>query len=388
MKIDRVDIYGVRIPYKYPIKFFIGSRTVGDYVILKVTTDEGAYGIGGTGALWPTVSGETLRGAIQVLEEYFIPHVLIGENPFNINAIVAKMDRLVYGNTMCKSVVDFAVHDLMGRVYGVPVYQLLGGATRDEIPQEWICMLDTPEKMVEDALAYVEAGFSGIKFKWGGNLKTDVEATRRLRQALGDDFGLCVDANQSYDADGAIRVIRATEEYNLKFVEQPIHRDDLDGWVRVRQQTSVPLAADETAWTVHNAWYLLKHGLIDYLHGAPSRTGGLWKLRHYLQIGEAARAATIYSIYNSPSLEYSASAHFSFAAPPKPFPDEIVGIFKVHGGFSTDDIKEGPTDRVNPPMRKGKLLKPDGAGFGMELNMEYISKHLLYQNTLGKKVMV
>jgi L-alanine-DL-glutamate epimerase-like enolase superfamily enzyme len=146
MKIDRVDLWGVRIPYVRTIKFAYGERSVGDYVVLKIHTDEGAYGIGGSGALWPPVSGENLRGAIQLMEEYFIPHVLLGEDPFNINKIIDTMDRLCVGQTMSKSVVDFTLHDLTGRVYGVPIYQLLGGCQRDENPQEWIVLLDTPEK--------------------------------------------------------------------------------------------------------------------------------------------------------------------------------------------------------------------------------------------------
>ena len=385
MKIERVDLWGIRIPYLNPIKFAVGTRTVGDYLMLKITTDDGAYGIGGSGALWPVVSGEAILGGCQILEEYFIPNALLGENPFNINTIIAKMDRMCYWATMVKSVVDFALHDLMGRVNKMPVYQLLGGATRDEIPQEWIVMLDTPEKMVEDALAYVAHGYSGIKFKWGGNPKVDIRATQMLRKALGDDFGLCVDANQCYTADQAIKVINATEECNMKFVEQPVHRDDWDGFARVRQHTNVPLAADEQAWSVPQAWQFLSRGLVDYLHGAPSRTGGLWKLRQYLLMAEAAHVETVYSIYNSPAPEYSASAHFSFAAPPKKFPDEMVGIFKVHGGFGTDDIREGPTDRINPPLRNGKLLKPDGVGFGMELNMDYINHYVLHKSTMTKQ---
>ncbi len=382
LTIDRVDLWGIRIPYTHPIKFFIGTRTHGDYVVLKITTSQGAYGIGGSGALWPVVSGENLYGAIQKLEEYFIPHALIGQNPFNINAIIARMDRLCDGSTMAKSVVDFTLHDLMGRVCNVPVYQLLGGAQRDEIPQEWIVMLGEPEAVVENALKYVAHGYSGIKFKWGGDVKKDIETTRQLRKALGEDFGLCVDANQCYTADQAIKVINATEEYNLKFVEQPVKKSNYDGYVRIRQHCHVPIAADETAWTVHNAWDLLSKGLVDYLHGAPSRTGGLVKLRQYLAVGSAANIETVYSIYNSPALEYAASAHFSFAAPPKKFPDEIVGIFNVHDGFSTDDIKEGVTDRVNPVLRKGILHKPDGVGFGMELNMEYVNRHTLHHKTI------
>jgi L-alanine-DL-glutamate epimerase-like enolase superfamily enzyme len=384
MKIDRVDIFAIRIPYVRPIKFAFGTRTVGDYLILKIHTDDGAYGIGAGGALWPPVSGENIRGAIQLMEDYFIPSALLGENPFNINKIVDTMDRLCVGQTMTKSSVDFTLHDLMARVYGVPIYQLLGGAQRDEIPQEWIVLLDTPEKMAEIAKQFVDKGYAGVKMKWSGDFDLDLQRTRLIREAIGDKE-LCVDVNQGYSADGAIKIINATEEYNMKFVEEPVHRDDFDGFVKVRQHTRQALAADESAWTIRDAVRFLKAGLVDYLHAAPSRIGGLVKLRRYVEMAQANFVTCIYSIYNSPALEYAISAHWSFAARPKKVADEIVGIFNVHGGFSTDDIAEGPTDRINPPLRNGVLYKPEGPGLGMELNMDYIQKYLLYENSITSK---
>jgi L-Ala-D/L-Glu epimerase / N-acetyl-D-glutamate racemase len=383
MKIDRVDIFAVRIPYVRPIIFAYGARTIGDYLVLKIYTDDGVYGIGSGGTLWPPVSGENIRGAIQLMEESFIPNVLIGENPFNINKIVDAMDRLCVGQTMSKSSVDFALHDLMGRVYGVPIYQLLGGAQREVIPQEWIVLLDTPEKMAETAKLFVDAGYAGIKFKWSGDVDLDIARTRLIRQTIGDKIELCVDVNQAYTADLAIKVINATESSNLKFIEEPVHRDDFDGFIKVRQHTNAALAADESAWTLKDAVRFLKFNLVDYLHAAPSRIGGFVKLRRYVEMAQAHFVTCIYSIYNSPALEYACSAHWSFAARPKKFADEIVGIFNVHGGVGTDDIKEGITDRINPPLRNGKLYKPEGPGLGMELNMDFVRKYLLYSNSVA-----
>jgi L-alanine-DL-glutamate epimerase-like enolase superfamily enzyme len=382
MKIDRVDFWAVRIPYERIIKFAFGERSVGDYLIVKIFTDEGVYGIGGTGALWPLVSGETIRGAIQLMEDYFIPLALMGENPFNINRIIEKLDRLCVGQTMSKSGIDFALHDLMGRAHGVPIYDLLGGCQRDEIPQEWIVLLDTPEKMAEDAKKFIDAGYKGIKFKWSGHPDLDVQRTRLIREAIGPDIELCVDVNQGYTADLAIKVINATEDYNLKYVEEPVHRDDIEGFIKVRQHTNQGLAADETAFTNKDALRLLQLHVIEFLHAAPSRIGGLHKMRRYVDMASAHRVTCLYSIYNSPALEYAVSAHFAFSAPVKPYCDEDVGIFNVHGGFSTDDIKEGVTEHINPPLRNGIQYKPEGPGIGMELNMDYINRYLLYSNSI------
>jgi L-alanine-DL-glutamate epimerase-like enolase superfamily enzyme len=190
--------------------------------------------------------------------------------------------------------------------------------------------------------------------------------------------------NQAYSADGAIKIINATEEYNMKFIEEPVHRDDFDGFCKVRQHTRQALAADESAWTIKDAIRFIKFNLVDYLHAAPSRIGGLVKMRRYVEMAQANFVTCVYSIYNSPALEYAISSHFAFASRPKNVADEIVGIYNVHGGYSTDDITEGITDRINPVMRNGVLYKPEGAGLGMELNMDYIEKHLLHYNSISK----
>ena len=165
-----------------------------------------------------------------------------------------------------------------------------------------------------------------------------------------------MDVNQGYSADGAIKIINATEEFNMKFVEEPVHRDDFDGMVKVRQHTRQALALDETAWTIKDAVRFIKAGLVDYLHAAPSRIGGLLKLRRYVEMAQANFVTCIYSIYNSPALEYAISSHWSFAARPKKVADEIVGIFNVHGGYSTDDITEGHHRPYQPAHAQRRAL--------------------------------
>jgi L-alanine-DL-glutamate epimerase-like enolase superfamily enzyme len=385
MKIDRVDVWAVRIPYVNPIRFAFGTRTVGDYLILQIYTDTGVCGTGGSGALWPPVSGESIQGALQIVEESFVPQALLGEDPNNLGKIMDRLDRLCVGNTMTKSAVDFALHDLLGRARGVPVYDLLGGAQRDEIPQEWIVMLDKPEVMAEEAKAWVDAGYSGIKVKFGGDIKTDIRRYELIRKAIGDDIGMCVDANQAYKADGAIQVTNAIEHMGIKFMEEPVHRDDLDGLIKLRQHTNVALACDETAWTVKDAKRLIDLRLIDYLHAAPSRIGGLYRMKQYVDLGNAAGVTSVYSIYNSPALEYAASCHFAFAARPKSIPDEIVGIYNVHGGKHTHEIRESIANPINPPMIGGKITKPTGPGFGMELNLGYMKHYQLHYKSHVRK---
>lgn len=377
MRIRKVELFGLRIPYKLPIKMAWGGRTHGDFLLVRLEADTGEYGIGSSGALTPRLSGENLTGAMEVIEGHIAPDVLLGEDPANINKINRLMDTLFHGHTLSKSPIDFALYDLLGRHYGVPVYQLLGGAQRDEIPLEWIVQLGTPEEMAQESRRFLDRGFQGLKIKFSGDPQMDIARLKVVREEVGTDTPLCIDMNGGYTTALAIQVINEIEPYRLKFIEQPVARNDIEGMRRIRVQTPIPLAADEGAWSVEDALNLIKNEAVDYLHAAPSRIGGFTKSRQYLSIAEAAHITCIYSIYNGPVPEYAASCHFAFAAPPKPFPDEVVGVLNLHGGYDSDEITDSITKSCNPRLKNGRILLPEGPGFGLELDEANIKRFLV-----------
>ncbi len=132
MKITKVECIPVSIPFVKPIVMSGGPATQADAVVLKIHTDEGITGIAETGdtSLW--YMGESQDSIMYNLTNVFAPQILMGEDPFNIETIVAKMDKATRANSQSKAVVDYALHDLMGKALGVPVYKLLGGLCQSE----------------------------------------------------------------------------------------------------------------------------------------------------------------------------------------------------------------------------------------------------------------
>ncbi|NLE10966.1 MAG: mandelate racemase, partial [Actinobacteria bacterium] len=147
MKITQVECIPVSIPFVKPIVMSGGPATVADGVVLKVHTDEGVTGIGETGdtSLW--YMGESQDSIMHNLAKVFAPQILVGEDPFNLETIVAKMDKATRSNSQSKALVDYALHDLMGKALGVPVYKLLGGLSNPKIALAFVMSSGTPEEV-------------------------------------------------------------------------------------------------------------------------------------------------------------------------------------------------------------------------------------------------
>ena len=145
MKITKVECIPVSIPFAKPIVMSGTSASVAEAIVLKIHTDEGITGIAETGdtSLW--YMGETQDSIMSNIVNVFAPQILIGEDPFNIETIVAKMDEATHANNHSKAVVDFALHDLMGKALGVPVYKLLGGMSNPKIPLAFVMSFGTAE---------------------------------------------------------------------------------------------------------------------------------------------------------------------------------------------------------------------------------------------------
>ncbi|MBW1800100.1 MAG: hypothetical protein JRJ85_05150 [Deltaproteobacteria bacterium] len=385
MKIKRVEVIPVTVPYRFPIVHSFGGRTSGNYLIVRITSDEGFYGVGCSAVLFPLHSGESTDSAMTNIS-YVAPLALIDADPFDIENIMYRIDKLLYGNWLSKAPIDFALHDLKGKALDIPVYQLLGGLCREKVPMEFIVGLDTPEKMAEKAKEYKGAGFHGVKIKSGGDPKLDLERFERVRGAVGEDYRMNVDMNECYDNPStAIKVIRGMIDMGVTFVEQPVSRRNLDGLRFIKERVDIPLAVDEGAWSLNEASDVINRQAADIFHTVPSRVGGFTKTLKYRALIEANGLQTCVSAYNGPGLEHAASAHFIAATNKDPgFPEEPVGVLYLYGGHSTDGISGDIIKKISGRIKDGYIYKPEGPGLGVELDEEMVNKYI----TSGKSPVV
>ena len=203
MKITKIETIPIRLPTRRVHQWASLTTPIGVYVILKLHTDEGLIGLGEAPVLkdWGgdhgKYFGETPQTTMHIINDILAP-ALSGQDPSRFESIHALMDKAVKGYPYCKAAIDAALYDVVGKSLKVPVYQLLGGLFRERVPIAHSLGLMEIEKAVEEAVQAKAEGVKTIKLKGGVDQKRDVELVKQIRQAIGPDLNICVDANQGY----------------------------------------------------------------------------------------------------------------------------------------------------------------------------------------------
>jgi len=284
IEINRVDIIPVSVPRSRTLNLATyGQLGVGtlNFVLTKVHTDEGVHGVGECPPL-PPLSPESQPVVVTMIREWLAPQ-LMGEDPFNIERIWEKMDFVAPTYPMSKAALDIALHDIMGKALGVPVYKLLGGLYKKRFPLNGLMGIGTEEEVVADALRYVGEGYTGLRLKIGP--KNDVENVRALREAVGEDITLRVDCNQCYTTHEAIRVIKAIEGYDIELVEQPTVWWDFKALAEVAQAVDTPIMPHESIFQLSDVKALIDLGAVGVLGLKTYRpVGGLTNARRLMDM--------------------------------------------------------------------------------------------------------
>lgn len=386
MRIVGIEVTPITLEWKRVIGESFG--TVGkreDDVVMQIFTDDGFYGLGEAMTLGPFYSRESQGTVMALLTEHIGPQVLLGEDPFNIDLIHYKMNRIVSGHSIAKTAVDVALHDIVAKALKIPVYKLIGGAYTDKLPLHWAIGIGAAEQMVAETFQGIEAGYRAVKLKAGIDPKLDVENIRTIREAVGPDIALIVDINQAYDVKMAIGVIRQMEKYDILRVEQPVHYRDLDGMALVRRSVEVPIGACESAMTAHDVVQIIKKEAADFLNLKVMRSGGFYPSKAIAQMANASGMFVVSSTQLGMGIEVAADAHFGASTreigpPPHIFHSGPSGILKLFNAVDSTGITKDIVDGT-PIVADGFLMVPQAPGLGVELNKKNMSFYL----TKGKK---
>ena len=294
MKIVRVSAFPIALPVnrgvteaKYKSK---GFRSVSYPVILEIETDEGIVGLGEAtvAARW---SGETQETAMSVINRVFTP-LLLDRDPFNANQLLRDVDASILGFQATKAAVEMALLDIVGKALGVSVYTLLGGPVRSlEIPIRFPIVPTNPTEAAALARDVVSKGCSMIKLKVGHDtVKDDVERVAEVRDAIGSDVRITVDANGGWSVSEAIRACKEFAKYEVLLVEQPVNRWNIDGMAEVRRRVDVPIMADESAFCLRDVLEIIAKKAADVISVYPGKNGGI---RNSVHIAEVAQSCGI-----------------------------------------------------------------------------------------------
>lgn len=351
MKIKRAELFETHMPKDDPEwKFALGGEPVNRGFVLRLEADDGTEGYGYcSDAFHYGVTLGGLRGAL----EAFVPR-LEGRDPYAYEAIMRDLDAVLFYNEQAKAAVDVALHDLVARSLGVPVYQLLGGLVRETIPVIRILALKEPEAMAANAQKLVDQGYRHLKIKVGGDLRTDVARLRAIRARVGPDVHFTIDANQSYAPREAIRAIRAMEEFGLDLVEQPVRADDFDGLAEVSHAVDTLVEADESAKSLPDIFRLLQMRAVGSISLKLMKLGGLRNCKLAAGMCKAANVRCRVGAAVGSRIANAACMHFIASTPNIDYACEV-------GEFAR--LLNDPATGLE--VENGSLRVPRGPGLGI-----------------------
>lgn len=355
MKIDRVSCRAVVQPYQDKgWAFALARRTETHGLIIEVDTGDGPRGLAYATAA--THVGEVLGGMRQVVDELFTP-ILLGSDPFDIEAVMARIDAAVLGYSKTKAAIEVALFDLVGKALGVPLYKLWGGLCRETIPVVRIIPIKSPGDMARNAEKVVADGYRYLKVKVGHDARLDVERVREIRRAVGPEIGLTLDANQGWGtAKVAIDALRRMEDLDIALIEQPVLADDHAGLAEVTAAVRTVVEADESARSVSDVYQLARERCVDAISLKTPKLGGPRNVRKAAAICEAANLRCRIGMGGANRLISAVDMHLIASTPNISYACEV-------GEFSRMD--SDPTEGVE--IVNGLLEVPHLPGHGARL---------------------
>lgn len=374
MKILKIHVQHIKVPLKksYSLSKAVGTLEYTEPIFVKIVTDKGVWGIGETDPLVPFTeeSPETIK---VILKRYLGPAIL-GVSPLNIANIHKIMDKAIKGNYLAKAAVDIACYDILGKSSNLPVYNLLGGRLQKEMPIMWSLGSDAPEKNAEEAVKVKEQGYKSIMIKVGAlNLNDDVERVKAIRNAVGEDYPLIVDANQGWNANSAIKFAVLVEEFNISLLEQPVPYWDIDGMKKVKENINIPLSADESLFTIHDAKTLIQNKAADVFSIKVCKHGGIYKAKEIMNLAKIYGIPCMMNSMIEEGVTQAASLHLGAS---------VNNLWDLgHAYFSPLRLKEDVTD-YSSNIINGSLKINEKSGLGINIINEKIEKYMVDEFTI------
>jgi len=359
LRITRIDVFKYNIPLKAPIAISLGTIENARNLLICLHTADGLVGWGEGSPFWMIV-GETQDMGYAAARD--LATLLIGQNALDIEGCMQRLHNYLPGNPTLKSAFDMALYDLAAKAAGMPLYAFLGGAKQTLVTDETI-YLNTPERMVEDAQRIKAQGGIAIKVKLGTNKRDDIRRVEAIRNAIGDEIPIRTDANQGWDYVTAAHILRTIEDWNIEYCEQPVKRPNYADLKRLRQQTRVPIMADESLFNQRDALRLVQEDAADYFNIKLSKSEGIFNALKINAIAEAAGVPCMIGCMSESRLAITASAHFASAR-------RNVVLYDL----------DAPFEHAADPVLGGVQYNgyaidlPDTPGIGTDVDEAYLQK--------------
>ncbi|GCE47136.1 o-succinylbenzoate synthase [Thermosporothrix hazakensis] len=367
MSIVDILCHPYRIPLRTGVSTAHGKLAVRSGAILGVRSASGHIGYGDAAPL-ADFHAETLASVLQSLTPLLTQ--LQGREPlsalstlYNLLDSVKLPSATVFG-------LEVALLDLVSKMRGVPLYsQLLhdSGKGKSAIPVNAVIGASGIDETVQAARMAVQRGFRCLKLKVANGLSEEDEIARiaAVRQAVGSDVGLRLDANEHWDFERAVRVLNACASYDIQYVEQPFRAYDLDSMYRLRQEVAIPVAADEAVYNLENARRIVAWEAADILIIKPQMTGGLYMSRQIIHEATRHNVQCVVTDAMESGIGVVATLHLAAASPEVTLPC----------GLATLDLLADDLLLEALPVEQGSMTVPAGPGLGMSLDQDALKKY-------------
>jgi muconate cycloisomerase len=375
--IERIELFALHVPFRPVVREAMARSagglgmaipaeepwTGGDFVIVRLTADDGSCGVG-EAFVWLPETGVSPAQIVDAVQ-HGLARYLLGASPFDVEGLRARMDANVARSEVAKGLLDMACYDLMGHVSGLSACAFMGGRGADALPLTALIPLGDAATMVEMALAFQKSGTRSFRLKLGTSIELDRHVIASAREALGPEARLRVDYNQAYTADEAVRAIAAIAAFGIDCAEQPVRADDWLGMVRVQRAVPVPLMAHEGCFSLTDATALIELGAIGVLGVNTERPGGITQALR--AIDYAARRGLGTVLHNQP-LGIASAAQVQLGAARAAVLGHAMELFGHV--MLEDDLIVLPLDYAG-----GRVRVPEGPGLGVALDVDALDRY-------------
>lgn len=383
MKITNIEAFWLRcpIPKEKQHTSDYGLLTDFDMTLVVVTTETGLQGFGEAKAA--VGSSGSCASIVSCIENEIKP-ALVGQDVRQIS----KLWEIIYNGTRdhyaldrgrkfpilgrrgltisAMSGVDTALWDIKGKMLGVPVVELLGGACRDKMPAYASGGWAAADKIGEQLLSYTAKGFKGVKMRVGVMDKTVKESIKRVqaaREALGDDILLMTDAHGTFSVPEAKKFCRGVEDCDLYWFEEPVSPDNKQGTAEVRASTSIPIAAGESEYTAFDVRDLIDLKALDVVQPDSAIIGGITEAHRVSALAQAYQLELAPHCWGS-AFSFMAGVNVAFASP-----SAVVIEFSSGGNPMMYDLVNEKIEAVN-----GDIPVPTAPGLGLSPNWDFVNE--------------
>ena len=358
MIIKQIDIIPVSIPFVEPFEISLGTTYTAENIFIKIYSDN--FVGYGESSPFSTILGETQHTQWEVAR--LLAQAWLHKDFTHIDDRIRDLHSVISDNNGIKSAFDMALYDLNAQAQSIPLYQLLGGSISKILTTDMTVGMSTTNKMVDDARRFVQDGFDAIKVKVGKNPVDDIQRIRQIRQTIGADIHLRIDANQGWSPQEALDTLNKLSSCDVEHCEEPVASWNLKAQAELNANSPIPIMADESLFDHYDAQRLVDFEACAQFNIKLAKSGGLHSALKIIEIAKNHNIHCQVGCFSETRLGITALAHLSIAC------DQIIHYDMDSPLMLVDDPIIGGIE-----YHHGKEVKMnDSIGLGASLDEDFI----------------